>query len=195
MEGIWLVSYVTLWLLLLALGLVVVSLLRNVGLLATAVKQLQTGAQDTLTLEAGALVPELPLTALAGQATSLAAQRGAPVVVMFVSPGCGPCHDLLLALHQWMPILPDLLPATQPVLVSLGDVTATQTLLEEVPFRVGPVLLADAAAVKERWGVRSTPTIVLLDAEGRYLRHQMGFSAPPASQAALERRQDIATQA
>jgi len=195
MEGIWLVSQLMLWTLVVVLAVVVVSLLRNVGLLATAVKQLQTGAQDTLTLEAGAPVSELPLTTLAGQATSLAAQRGAPAMLVFVSPDCGPCHDLLLALHQGTPVLPDLPPATQRVLMSLGDAAATQALLEEVPFRDGSVLLADSTAVKERWGIRATPTTVLLDAEGRYLRHKLGFSAPATGQASPERRRDAAVQA
>ena len=178
MEGIWLVSYVALWLLL-ALGVVVASLLRNLGLLATAVQQLKSGTQDTLLLEAGTLAPELPLTTLDGQPTTLAAQRGALAVLVFVSPGCGPCHDLLLARQHGAPLLADLPPATQPVLVSLGDSAATQSLLNDVPFADGITLLAEPTLARERWGVRSTPTTVLLDAEGRYLRHQLGF-APPA---------------
>jgi hypothetical protein len=195
MEGMWLVSYIALWMLLLALGVVVVSLLRNVGLLATTVQQIQTGVEDTLTLGVGAPVPELPLKTLSGQATSLAAHRGTPAVLVFVSPGCGPCHELLVARQHGAPLLTDLPPATQPILVSLGDGAATQSLLSEVPFADGVTLLADPTLVRERWGVHSTPTIVLLDTEGRYLRHQLGFNAPPVGQDALKRRQDIATQA
>lgn len=174
MEGVWLVSYIALWLLLLALGVLMVSLLRNVGLLATAVQQLQSGVEDTLTLQVGESVPELPLTTLSGQATSLAAQRGAPIVLVFVSPGCGPCHALLKALRRGYAAMPELPQATRQILVSLGDEAATRALLVDEPFHAGPVLLADPAVLEERWGLRATPTTILLDAKGQYLRHQIG---------------------
>ena len=141
MRGYWLVSYLVLWALVVALGLVVLALLRQIGVLHLRLSP--TGALDTGEgPELGEPVP------------ALAAIAGREAVVLFGSETCGICADLLPAAGA--------LARAEPGL-SVAVVSSSPRFTAAVPAPA--VGLADAATMAS-WRVRSTPFAVHVDAGG-----------------------------
>src|SRR5438105_10406809 len=105
MDGtIWIISYVALWVLVLALGLLVLLLYRQLGImyLGTAEGVSRDG------LPRGTVAPDFTLTDQYGHAQSLTAYRGRPTALIFGSPSCGPCRLLIPQLHDWARKHPDI---------------------------------------------------------------------------------------
>ncbi len=190
MEGLWLVAFVTVWLLVLMLGVLVLSLMRNVGVLATVVQQMRASGDEPLPFTIGELPPPLVAVGIDDTPTALDLAQGRPVGLIIVSPGCTPCHDLLQAMRYGSTIIPNTPPETAYVLLSLGDAIATQELLTVTSPVAPTVYRIDPHALHTQWGIRSTPTSILFDAAGRYLRHQVGF-APPADAGASARSPNL----
>lgn len=180
MEGLWIVALVTVWLLVLILGVLVLSLMRNVGVLATAVQQMRASSDDVLPFTIGESPPPLATVANNGVPMVLDLAQGRPVGLIIVSPGCTPCHDLLQAMHRGSMIIPDAPPETVYMVLSLGDAATTQELLTATSFVAPMVYRVEPHVLHTQWGIRSTPTSLLFDGDGRYLRHQVGF-IPPAN--------------
>jgi hypothetical protein len=93
-QGWWAASYVLLWLLVIALCVVVVALARQIGTL-----HLRLGPRGALEMDdEGPALGEVPPAALAtdleGNDVNLAAP-GRRRIVLFVSPGCGTCAQVL----------------------------------------------------------------------------------------------------
>lgn len=174
MTGIWLVSYVALWILVLVLALVLISMLRNLG---TIYETLQTWQpmHEPIKMKVGEVVPALTLTNRANETTSLTEHQGIPLAVAIISPGCGPCHDLAKVLARGEP-----LPQTngeRPIIISIGSVAETQSVIDEVGLHTDiPVYCDITRSTAEVWGVSSTPTTVLLDERGAFVQHIVGFT-------------------
>src|SRR5215210_2450716 len=103
MEGIWLISYIVLWVLVLALGLLVLLLYRQLGIM-------YLGSAEGVSrdgLPPGTKAPDFSLEDQVGNAHRLADYRGRPAVVLFGSPHCSPCRILLPQLHDWAKAHPD----------------------------------------------------------------------------------------
>jgi len=177
MSSLWLVSYVALWILFLTVAVVLVSVLRNMGTLYEA---LERGAllPDQIKLVDGKLTPELALQTLDGDSVTTVAFHGQVTALTFINPNCGPCRDLLrdLAAHgfdqaAWKP-------ATTQAIVSLDDPSATRDLLRKLnlPQDVA-VFTASRETVEAAWGVRSTPTTMVLGTQGEFIRHKIGYTA------------------
>lgn len=148
MEGLWLVALVTVWLLVLMLGILVLSLMRNVGALATAVQQMRASGDEPLPFSRGEQPPPLATIANDGTPTALDLATGRPVGLIVVSPGCTPCHDLLQAMQHGSTIIPDAPPETAYVVLSLGDASATQELLTATAFVAPAVYRVDPHALQ-----------------------------------------------
>jgi hypothetical protein len=131
MTGIWLVSYIALWVLLLLIAIVLLSVLRNLGLIYERIQQGAVVAEDAITLADDAVVPDLPLRTLTGETTTLAAFQGMPLLVRIVSPNCAPCRDLVSALVRGSD-LGDNTDVTQQVLLFLVEPNEVRTLLAEL---------------------------------------------------------------
>ena len=181
MSGFWLASYVTLWLLFLALAFAFVSMLRNMGELADAVKRL-SAPRETITLVAGEAAPILVLHMLDGQAVSSVDIAKRITTFALISPGCRPCQTLIHALATGN--TPDVFPTRhQRIILSTSSIEDTRTILAKEQLPPDITILIDAQKLAaERWGARSTPTFITLDERGRYLKHTVGFM-PPATPA------------
>jgi methylamine dehydrogenase accessory protein MauD len=97
MEGIWLVSYIVLWVLVLVLILLVLLLYRQLGIM-------YLGSAEGVSrdgLERGKTAPDFTLADQFGETQRLANYRGKPVVLLFGSPSCSPCRILLPQLNDW----------------------------------------------------------------------------------------------
>jgi methylamine dehydrogenase accessory protein MauD len=105
--------------------------------------------------------PALTLPDLSGQTIDLADFRGRPTLVLFWSPRCGFCNQMLDDLKDWEAHPPE--GAPQLLVVSTGSV-------EEIRAQGlrSPVVLDQGLAVGgEAYGAYGTPMAVLVDAEGR----------------------------
>ena len=165
MTGLWLVSYIALWLLFLLIAAVLLSILRNLGVIFEQLSQLQPKRSN---LEEGQALPEVVLRTPEGETVSTSEWRGTATAFAIISPGCGPCHDYLeqLATDDTVLHLPD---ATVPeyAILSLGDAPQTQELLQSLDRRAElerfPLLLDTKGQIMDMWGIAATPTTVVVD--------------------------------
>lgn len=110
----------------------------------------------------GATAPDFPV----GEAGRLASLRGAPVVIEFFSPGCGFCAEAAPELRE---------AAAGPLAeAGVGLISVEQSdsgegaAFAEREGKTWPTLVGpDGVAVAELYRVRSVPTYVVVDAEGR----------------------------
>ena len=156
MTGWWTVSYVVLWVLVVVLCLVVVALARQIGTL-----YMRLGPRGALEIDGegpglGEAPPPLAATAIGGDAVSIGGP-GRAQLLMFVSPGCHLCEQVLPSLHA----LSDGDPT--PVVISDGDAyeTTAGVKLDGLPAPVVP-----AAGIAREYNVPGTPYVVILDELG-----------------------------
>lgn len=101
MSGVWLASYVVLWLLVLVLAFLLAGALRQLGLLQLRLGD-DPGALITDTgLERGTLAPDF--TALQSETGELVTLSELPPVarmIVFASPGCLSCRELIPGLNE-----------------------------------------------------------------------------------------------
>lgn len=159
MEGIWLVSYIVLWLVVLVLLVLVVLLYRQLGImyLGTAEGVARDG------LDFGEQAPDFSLTDQYGNLQHPSDYRGRPLLLLFGSPHCGPCGILLPQLHEWAAAHPEVgivwLNSASPE-ESLRYASETGATLPMAPHTPDDKLA-------ERYRVRVTPFMFMLDGEGR----------------------------
>ncbi len=109
-------------------------------------------------------IPDFTLTSSEGEVISLSAQRGKPVVVVFVASWCEVCREE-------MPTMIDTFRAHQPLGVTFLGVdvyenaeTARQFRAEfQIPF---PLLVDADGSLTNRFRVNGTPTTFFIDRAG-----------------------------
>lgn len=116
MNGIWLVSYVTLWLIVTVLMLAALVLARHIGLLHRRLAP-ASARMENIGLEIGEHAPELAETDMQGRPVSLGSVRGKQTLLVFFSPACHSCKGLAPALRS---IWRSERATTEVVLISLG---------------------------------------------------------------------------
>jgi len=96
MSGLWLVSYIALWLLVIALTLIVLGLVRQLGLIHLRLGPEQNVLTTKEGLELGSPAPDFRATDIVqGKEITLADLKGRQSVLVFVSPSCSPCLELM----------------------------------------------------------------------------------------------------
>ena len=108
----------------------------------------------------GEPAPEIRLEDLEGRHVSLEDFSGEEVLVLFCSPGCGFCQDMMPDLKEWEAAPPD----GAPRLLVVSDETVEENKAMGLS---SPVVLDDTYAVWDAFDVSGTPSAVLVDAEGR----------------------------
>ncbi|HEX2032251.1 MAG TPA: hypothetical protein VHL78_12800 [Actinomycetota bacterium] len=154
MSGWWLASYVVLWVLVVVLGLAVLALARQVGVL-----HLRLGPRGALEIDdEGPPLGEAPEPIDARDSSGRPVTIGGPgtsQLLMFVSPGCPVCREVLPSLPAASRV-----GGMAPVVVSDGPP-------DEGPATNGtraPVVVSPEVA--RAYGVPGTPYVVALDAQG-----------------------------
>jgi methylamine dehydrogenase accessory protein MauD len=101
MSGVWLASYVVLWLLVLVLAFLLAGALRQLGLLQLRLGD-DPGALITDTgLERGTLAPDFTaIGAESSELVTLSALPPVPRMIVFASPGCLSCRELIPGLNE-----------------------------------------------------------------------------------------------
>jgi thiol-disulfide isomerase/thioredoxin len=114
----------------------------------------------TAHLKLGEQAPEIKLRDLEGRLVSLQDFRGEEVLVLFCSPGCGFCQEMMPDLKEWEAAPPE----GAPRLLVVSDETVEENKAMGIS---SPVVLDDTYAVWDAFDVSGTPSAILVDAEGR----------------------------
>jgi peroxiredoxin/uncharacterized membrane protein YphA (DoxX/SURF4 family) len=115
-------------------------------------------------LPVGSAAPEFGLSGLHGETLTLEALRssGKPVMALFTDPGCGPCNAMLPDVGRWQQEHAQKLTLA---LISRGDIEENKTKAQE--HGLSNVLLQKDWEVSESFGVRGTPSAVLIAPDGK----------------------------
>jgi uncharacterized membrane protein YphA (DoxX/SURF4 family)/peroxiredoxin len=114
-------------------------------------------------LPTGTPAPEFELPSLSGETQSLKSLRdgGRKVLLIFSSPYCDPCAALVPELMRWMRDLESL-----PAIVLISRGSARENMSKLKGFESSKVLLQREFEVSEAYDSISTPTGVLISADG-----------------------------
>lgn len=158
MEGIWLISYIVLWLVVLALVVLVIVLYRQLGIM-------YLGSAEGVSrdgLERGAQAPDFSLTDQYGNLQRATAYRGRPLLLLFGSPGCAPCRILLPQLHDWARAHPEV----GVLWMNAAPPDETLQFVSETGATLPVVAHTPDERLMELYKVRVTPFAVMLDENG-----------------------------
>jgi len=142
-------------------------------------------------LPVGTMAPVFQLPDLSGENVTLndllAPDR--PILLMFMSPMCGPCHAMLPKLRQWQDTLRDRLTIA---VISTGTAEQNQSIAEE---GIEHVLLQEELEVNEAFSVRATPSALVVARDGFIASHvgETEQAIEPLVRAALRRGMNIVT--
>lgn len=115
-------------------------------------------------LPLGSKAPEFSVPALDGRQVVLRdlLGDGAPLMILFTDPGCGPCQALMPEIGRWQE---EHSAALRVAVVSGGAVDEVRTAAGEHGVR--PVLLDEDRDLYNAYEANGTPSAVLVDAAGR----------------------------
>jgi methylamine dehydrogenase accessory protein MauD len=161
MSGVWLASYVVLWLLVLVLAFLLAGALRQLGLLQLRLGD-DPGALITDTgLERGTLAPDF--TALESETGELVTLSELPPVarmLVFASPGCLSCRELIPGLNEVRKTRRDF----DFLVICRGDVESCQGF-GRMNRLEAPMVVDTNGQIEKDYLVTLTPFAYLLDHE------------------------------
>lgn len=157
MDGWWIASYIVLWLLVVSLAVVVVALARQIGTL-----HLRLGPRGALEMDdEGPALGDTPepfeLNTIDGRRVNVGGP-GEAQLLMFVSPGCMVCEQVLPSIH----VVARSGSMTPYVLTDVDDFETERAF---APKKL-PAAVASAPAVAASYSVPGTPYIIVLDRGG-----------------------------
>jgi hypothetical protein len=179
MSGLWLASYILLWVVVVAMGLLLVSVLRNLGVVYSMVGSLPeftaTRPPKPSTLTAGAKLPDAQLITTTGESKSISEFAGSRMAFAIVSSSCGSCLLFLQQLNGDDGIDPADQSLRDVVIIGLGDAEETRRLLERAGIDgKTPVMFDVHDEIARKWGIATTPATVVMDEEMRVVRQYFG---------------------
>ncbi len=164
MDGIWLVSYIVLWAIVLALGLLVVLLYRQIG------QQYLNTAQGVAGdgLKSNTLAPDFGALNQQGENLQMRSLLDGKryLLLVFGSTTCQPCRRLLPDVQQFVTEHGDRVHA-----LWINNRTSHEESVRYVAEMesVLPTVSSDDGSLMERYQVRVTPFVFLLNPNGKVL--------------------------
>ena len=158
MSGVWLISYLVLWAVVLFQGAVIFILLRQLGVIYLGTAHGVSGDG----LEVGTRAPDFTLSNLAGEPVSLATFGSLPLLLVFGSPSCGPCKGLIPDLNAFWNERRDEL---HVLFLSHGEADATASFAREHGIQV-PVASFPDGGLANAYKARVTPFAFFIDTAG-----------------------------
>lgn len=160
MNGIWLISYIALWILVILLTIIVLGLVRQLGLIHLRLGPEHSILTPTEGLEIGSPAPEFQATDIVNKVNfNLTRLKGRPSLLIFVSPTCRPCLELMPHIANFWQSRHKKL---NVVLLSQASDGANLNLVN-VPI---PVLSDPEGTITKAYQVRATPFAYRLDDAG-----------------------------
>jgi methylamine dehydrogenase accessory protein MauD len=163
MHPVWLLCLLALWLAVLFLGFLLLGALRAVALLRWRVAQLEATTPSRLGrggLPPGRKAPEFCLPGASGGEVSLRDYARRQLLLVFMQPGCGPCHRLTPELNR----LHDA-GEVAVLVVQNADFQSVQAWIQDTRPRF-PVALQAGFSLSKRYQVFATPFAFLIDERG-----------------------------
>jgi methylamine dehydrogenase accessory protein MauD len=163
MNIFWLVATLVLWLVVLFLGFVLWGALRALALLRWRLEQLEATTPRRIGrggLRPGQKAPDFTLPTSSGGKVALHHYANRKLLLVFLQPGCGPCHQItpeLKRLSQAGEI--------QVLVIHKGDAQAVQEWIKHYQPDF-PVALQERFEVSRHYEVFATPFAFLIDERG-----------------------------
>lgn len=168
MDGLFVVSYLVLWALVVLVIAMLIGILRHIGVLYQFMTPMGTR------LVKGTRLKNITLALLDGTGTQLSQFSGTPTAFALVSPGCSACETYLELLRDGVSVTA----AGRTVIISLGDEATTREMLDKTGGTPAqPVLIDGDGRVRAEWGVTTTPVTVVVDEHMRVLHQILGTGA------------------
>ena len=163
MNGVWLASYVVLWVVVVLLAFLLAGALRQLGLLQLRLGD-DPGALITDTgLERGAEAPDFTaLGAESGEPVSLSDLPAVARMLVFASPGCLSCRELIPGLNEVRKTRGDF----DFLVVCRGDLESCQAF-GRMNGLEAPMVVDTTGQIEKDYLVTLTPFAYLIDHEGR----------------------------
>lgn len=155
MDGWWALSYLILWVLVVALCLIVVALARQIGTLHMRLGPTGALEMDDEGPQLGAPAAQIPANDTTGAPLLVGA---ASQLLMFVSPGCHVCEQVL-------PSVKAVAEAGKLAPIVVTDVDEEETALTFRNRRVGAPVVP-GVALTQAYEVPGTPYVVVTDGSG-----------------------------
>lgn len=118
--------------------------------------------------------PDFTLPVLDGEPVTLSALRGAPVVINFWAPWCGPCRVEVPQFSRFARSNPGV-----PVLGLATDGTPAELRAARNTLGMDYRVLISSPEVSARYGVEVLPTTVVVDGKGRVVGAHTGVLTLP----------------
>jgi methylamine dehydrogenase accessory protein MauD len=163
MSGVWLASYIVLWIVVLLLGFLLAGALRQLGLLQLRFGD-DPGALITDTgLERGVDAPDFTgVAAETGELVSLSDLPAVPRMLVFASPGCLSCRELIPGLNEVRKTRNDF----DFLVICRGDVESCQAF-GRMNRLEAPMVVDTNGQIEKDYAVSLTPFAYLIDHEGK----------------------------
>jgi len=162
MSGVWLASFIVLWVLVLLMAFLLAGALRQLGLLQLRLGD-DPGALITDSgLERGAQAPDFTgLDAESGELVSLSDLPAVPRLLVFASPGCLSCRELMPGLNEVRKTRGDY----DFLVVCRGDLESCQAFARMNRLEA-PMVVDTTGQIEKDYLVTLTPFAYLVDHEG-----------------------------
>jgi methylamine dehydrogenase accessory protein MauD len=157
MDGVWLVAFAVLWVLVVIEAFFIFAILRQIGLLNARIPVRRRG------LPQGARAPAFDLPDLSGESVSWDSFTNQEVLLAFVTPTCPGCRQLVPALNALQAKRGDAGVAVQVVCSGQPDECQGFALQEGL---MAPMVTDPAKTTLEPYQVPGVPFVVSIDRKG-----------------------------
>jgi methylamine dehydrogenase accessory protein MauD len=158
-----LVAVVALWIVVLFLGFLLMGALRGMALLRWQVAQLEATMPSRVGrsgLRPGKKAPGFTLSSISGGEVGLEQYAGRRLLLVFMQPGCGPCHGIVPELNRIQDT-----GEIQVLVIHNGDMEAVRRWVQEIRPHF-PVAVQERFSLSKRYEVFATPFAFLIDERG-----------------------------
>jgi methylamine dehydrogenase accessory protein MauD len=162
-SGVWLASYIVLWALVLLLAFLLAGALRQLGLLQLRLGDDPGALITDIGLERGTQAPDFTaLDAESGEVVSLSDLPAVPRMLVFASPGCLSCRELIPGLNEVRKTRGD----HDFLVICRGDLESCRGF-GRMNRLEAPMVVDTTGQIEKDYLVTLTPFAYLIDHEGR----------------------------